>query len=152
MTTPLDEALEVAFALCKEFEGLSLRPYKCPAGIPTIGIGSTVYEDGRKVTMKDAPITEARAVALAKNLLRESYLLPVARLSPNLTDLPTAWGAIGSFAYNLGVQAYAKSALREAVEDEDWATAKVQIKRWTRANGVVLPGLVKRRAAEASYL
>lgn len=152
MSTPLDEALEVAFALCKEFEGLSLRPYKCPAGIPTIGIGATVYEDGRRVTMKDAPITEARAVALTKNLLRESYLLPVARLSPNLTDLPTAWGAIGSFAYNMGVPAYAKSTLREAVEDEDWVVAKVQIKRWTRAKGVVMPGLVRRRAAEAEYL
>ena len=152
MTTPLDDALDVAFSLCKEFEGLRLRPYKCPAGIPTIGIGATVYEDGTKVTLNDPPITEARAVELTKNLLKSSYLQPVARLSPNLTSHPSAWGAVGSFAYNLGVQAYAKSKLRDLVEDEDWVAAKVEIKRWTRANGVVLPGLVKRRAAEAAYL
>lgn len=152
MTTPLDEAVEVAFALCNEFEGLRLKPYKCPAGVPTIGIGATIYENGTKVTMKDAPISEARAVELTKNLLRESYLKPVARLSPNLTELPTTWGAIGSFAYNLGVQAYAKSTLREMIEEENWTAAKAEIKRWTRSKGAVLPGLVKRRAAEAEYL
>lgn len=152
MTSSLDEALEVAFALCKEFEGLRLKPYLCPAGKPTIGVGATVYEDGTKVTLKDAPISEKRAVELTKNLLKASYLQPVARLSPNLTTLPTTWGAIGSFAYNLGVEAYAKSKLRELIEAEDWSTAQVEIKRWTRAKGAVLPGLVKRRNAEAALI
>lgn len=54
--------------LIKAFEGLSLKPYLCPAGIPTIGYGSTFYEDGTKVTLKDKAITEARAT---KMLLHE---------------------------------------------------------------------------------
>ena len=40
------------------FEGFSPTPYLCPAGIPTIGYGSTFYEDGRKVSMSDSAITE----------------------------------------------------------------------------------------------
>lgn len=49
--------LAIATALCKLFEGLHrlgsdgmVSPYICPAGVPTIGFGSTYYEDGRRVT------------------------------------------------------------------------------------------------------
>jgi lysozyme len=42
-------------------EGCVLKPYKCSAGVPTIGIGSTYYENGERVKMTDSPITEARA-------------------------------------------------------------------------------------------
>ena len=42
--------LELAAALCRQFEGFRSKPYLCPAGIATIGYGSTYYSDGRKVT------------------------------------------------------------------------------------------------------
>ena len=48
----LEKAAAIASGLCEQFEGLRLRPYKCPAGVPTIGIGSTHYLDGRAVQMK----------------------------------------------------------------------------------------------------
>ena len=56
------------YDLIKEFEGLSLKPYKCSAGVPTIGYGSTYYENGIKVQMSDVPITGARAEILLKNV------------------------------------------------------------------------------------
>jgi len=37
--------------LLAELEGLRLKPYLCTAGVPTIGLGNTFYEDGRKVTI-----------------------------------------------------------------------------------------------------
>ena len=47
--------------LIHSFEGLSLTPYICPAGVPTIGWGNTYYPNGKKVTMKDKAITREQA-------------------------------------------------------------------------------------------
>jgi len=55
--------------LIKVFEGFRSAPYKCPAGIPTIGYGATFYPNGKKVTMADKSITEAEAVDLLKHML-----------------------------------------------------------------------------------
>ena len=54
--------------LIKQFEGFESKPYKCPAGIPTIGYGATFYPDGRKVTMNDSPINESQATDLLRNI------------------------------------------------------------------------------------
>ena len=43
--------------LIKKYEGLRLRPYICPAGVPTIGYGNTFYPNGKSVTMDDPPIS-----------------------------------------------------------------------------------------------
>jgi lysozyme len=54
-------AIEISAALCRRFEGLFLQPYLCPAGVPSIGYGTTHYADGRAVTLKDPAITKAQA-------------------------------------------------------------------------------------------
>lgn len=71
---PVDLAVQVAAALCRRFEGCYLRPYLCPAGVPTIGYGATYYDDGRRVTLADAPIPRARAEALLLWMVRTRYL------------------------------------------------------------------------------
>jgi len=58
-------------ALIKHYEGLSLKPYLCPAKVPTIGYGSTTYHDGSKVLMGDPPITEAGAEQLLRDTLQK---------------------------------------------------------------------------------
>ena len=55
---------EAGLNLIKSFEGLRLKPYKCSAGVPTIGYGNTFYENNKKVSLADAAITESRAVEL----------------------------------------------------------------------------------------
>jgi len=55
--------------MIKSFEGFRSAPYKCPAGIPTIGYGATFYPDGKKVTMADKAITEQEGTALLQNML-----------------------------------------------------------------------------------
>ena len=83
-------------------EGFRAEPYLDSAGIPTIGKGTTFYEDGRPVTLQDAPITEDRANQLLKfyvgtveEKLRNAY--------PKMQDMnPNEIDAIMSFTYNVG--------------------------------------------------
>ena len=142
------DALKVAVALCKRFEGFSSAPYTCPAGVATIGYGNTFYEDGSKVTLQDKPITQAEAELMLVRSLSTQYLPAVLKASPTLINNSNALGAILSFAYNLGVSRYRASTLRKRLDAADWQGAREEIVRWTRAGGRVLPGLVKRRAAE----
>ena len=140
--------LELAAALCRRFEGFSAKPYLCPAGIPTIGYGSTYYSDGRKVTLKDAPITEVEAHTLLMQELHHTYLPGVLRLGPGLATDERKLNAIVDFAYNLGIGRLQTSTLRRKINAQDWSGAKEQLMLWTRGGGKVLPGLLKRRQAE----
>lgn len=145
----MTEALAIAADLCRRFEGLRLRPYLCPAGVATIGIGSTRYEDGRAVALSDPPITPERAEALLTHELERRYLAGVLRACPRLAGEPRRLGAVTDWAYNLGVGAFQGSTFRRALSAGDWAWAARECQRWTRAAGRELPGLVARRAAEA---
>jgi len=145
-------ALEVAARLCIEFEGFYASPYLCPAGVPTIGYGSTYYADGRMVTLDDPPLTEPEARHLLMDTLRRVYAAGVIQASPVLIRYPQIWGAMTDFAYNLGVPRYRASTLRKRVEAEDWPATQRELMRWTRAGGRVLKGLVRRREAEAAWV
>lgn len=142
----------MAAALCRPFEGLRLQPYICPAGYPTIGYGTVWKPDGSKVTMEHPPISKETAEAWLVHELRHNYLAGVLKASPGLLARPRALGAMTDFAYNLGVARYRASTLRKRVDDGDWEDAKAQLMLWTRGAGRVLPGLVRRRAAEAALL
>ena len=67
------EALALVMRLCLQFEGLYLRPYLCPAGVPTIGVGCTSYLDGRRVTLNDPPITREHALILLRQRILRGY-------------------------------------------------------------------------------
>lgn len=146
--------LTLAEELCKRFEGFRSKPYLCPAGIPTIGYGSTYYADGRKVSMTDAPVDEPTARALLLHELLSTYAPGVIRQCPILLTLAMKendWGklnAIVDFCYNLGVGRLQTSTLRRKINAQDWDGAKEQLMLWTRGGGKVLPGLVRRRQAE----
>ena len=105
------DAVAVAAALCRRFEGLYLRPYLCPAGVPTIGYGATRYEDGRPVMLSDPPITRERAEALLQHQIRRQFLPAVRRLCPGADSLPRV-AALIDFAFNLGEGNLAASTLR----------------------------------------
>ena len=147
-----EEALEIVAGLCRTFEGCRLKPYICPAGIPTIGFGSTMYANGRLVTMADPAITLDEANTLLMVTLKRDYYAGVVKLSPGLLKYPRRLAAIVDFAYNCGVPRYRSSTLRKCIDREDWEEAKTQIMKWTRGGGKVLPGLVRRRQAEALLL
>lgn len=152
MTGSVSKAVEIAAAICRPFEGLRLRPYICPAGYPTIGYGTVYKPDGTRVTMDDPPITKETAEEWLLHELRHNYVAGVLKASPHLIAYPTILGALGDFAYNLGVSRYRASTLRRRVEAKDWEGAKAELMKWTRADGRVLPGLVRRRKAECKLL
>ena len=140
--------------LLVRFEGLFLTVYLCPAGVPTIGLGSTRYADGRRVALGDPPITAEHAYLLAVHQLRTKYLPAVLRLCPGADSFDSfdRIAALLDFTYNLGVGALAASTLRRRVNAGDWAGAQREIRRWTQGGGRTLRGLVIRRAVEAALL
>lgn len=147
-----NEAFLLAAALCRRFEGLYLKPYMCPANVPTIGFGSTAYENGVRVTLADRPITKKRAERLLRHELLKIYP-QVVRLCPTLPSLgPGPVAAILDFTYNLGSGRLQASTLRRKINAGDLAAARLELAKWVRGGGRVLPGLVKRRNAEALLL
>lgn len=133
--------------LIKQFEGFSASPYRCPAGIPTIGYGSTRYEDDTAVKMTDSSITETRAAQIMAATLGGEYEAAVNRyVTVPLTQ--NQFDALVDFCYNCGAQNLRTSTLLKLLNKGDYAGAAGQFGVWVRAEGHVLNGLVKRREAE----
>jgi lysozyme len=141
----------------KRWEGCKLSPYKCSAGVPTIGYGTTHYEDGTPVQMTDAPISQERADELLlfecnKKAYSVGRLLSgTAVLTQNQID------ALLSFTYNVGVNAFASSTILRTINESGFGPAGVGMDMFTRWNKVhdpvtgelhPVPGLTNRRLAE----
>lgn len=146
----LDDAVNQAAILCKHFEGFSAKPYICPAGYPTIGYGTVYKPDGNRVSANDPIISRQTATEWLMHELEFNYAAGVLRASPGLIEHPGAFAAMIDFAYNLGVGRYRASTLRRRIDAQDWDGAKEQLAKWIRGGGRVLPGLVRRRKAEAA--
>lgn len=147
----VNEAVTIAARLCRHFEGLHLKPYLCPKGIPTIGYGATFYEDGRRVSLTDAPITKGRAEQLLEWHLTRYFAPEVVKLCPGI-DSPQRLAALIDFTFNLGVGRLRSSTLRKRVIVANWAEAKVELAKWNKSGGVVLRGLTRRRQAEIELI
>ena len=145
----IDLAVAVATALAKRFEGLYLRPYLCPAGVPTIGYGATYYEDGTRVQLTDPPITRERAEQLLLWMVRTKYLPAVLRLCPGV-DSADRLAALIDFTFNLGAGNLRVSTLRRRVNARDYDAVPGELRKWNKAGGRELRGLVLRREAEVT--
>ena len=145
------DAVMLAAALARRFEGLYLAPYLCPAGVPTIGYGATHYLDGRGVQLTDAPISRETAERLLMAQVRTVYLPAVLRLCPG-ADSPERLAALVDFAFNLGASRLRASTLRKRVNAGAWGAVPGELRRWTMAGGRVLRGLALRREAEVALV
>ena len=129
------------FALIKHYEGCELKAYRCPANVLTIGYGVT------KGVTEDMEITQQEANEMLAGELIEytKYIddMVDVSLNQNQFDALTAW------VYNLGPTNLKESTMLKVLNEGKYDEVPEQIKRWNKANGVVLGGLVKRRAAEA---
>lgn len=132
--------------LIKQFEGFRSNPYLCPAGVPTIGYGSTVYQDGAHVKLSDNPISEGEAVIILYATLRQ-YENAVNRYV-KVTINQNQFDALVDFAYNVGIGALQSSTLLRKVNNGDFKGASLEFGKWVHAGGKVLKGLVLRREAE----
>lgn len=150
--------LDLAKELCQRFEGFVANPYKCPAGVWTIGYGSTYYPGGAKVSQYDPPVTREYAEQILMHELVHTYAPGAIRACPILFTIAVKdrdWGklnAIVDFCYNLGVGRLQTSTLRRKINAQEWEAAKEQLMLWTRGGGKVLRGLVIRRQAECALI
>ena len=128
-------------ALIKKFEGCELESYICPAGVWTIGYGTT------KNVVEAMRITENQAEELLKKDL-ETFEEEIERL----VEVPLSqcqFDSLVAWTYNLGATNLKNSTLLKVLNRAEHDEVPIQIKRWNKANGEVLKGLVRRREAEA---
>ena len=137
---------ENCYKLIKKYEGFSSKPYKCPAGIPTIGYGSTFYLNGNKVTMKDTPISEEVALSILFSVVEDFSKKVEKLLKVNVNQ--NQFDALVDFSYNLGIGNFQKSTLLKLVNNKDFIGASKEFKKWNKSNGKVLNGLTNRRKEE----
>lgn len=137
------------YDLIKRFEGYSDRPYKCPAGISTIGYGNTYYPNGTKVKITDKQITKEYANEILAHTADEFAADVLKLVKTNITV--NQLNALTSFAYNVGVANLQKSTLLKLVNinPNDAMIAKEFLK-WNKAAGKELKGLTNRRIAESA--
>lgn len=112
-------------------EGLKLKPYLDTRGVPTISMGVTFYPDGRKVTMKDKPLTKEEAKylgnATADNFAKEVDKLVKSKVNQN------QFNALVSLAYNIGITGFKNSTvLRKVNLNPNDPTIKSAFMMWTK--------------------
>ena len=127
--------------LIKKFEGCELEAYKCAAGVWTIGYGSTKgVEEGDSLTQEDAD-----------KLLRhemdeyEGYIKDMVKIDLKQNE----FDSLVSWVFNLGPANLKASTMLKVINDNKLEEVPSQMKRWNKANGKVLEGLIRRREAEA---
>ena len=133
------QASQAGIDLIKRFEGLRLKVYTCPAGVPTIGFGHTAG-----VTMDTRPITEEQAEAYLKEDLKKFERGVLSAVKVPLTQ--GQFDALVSFSFNLGISALQGSTLLKRLNAGQ--PCSDQFERWVFAGGVAMPGLRRRREAE----
>lgn len=135
------------FDLITLFEGFKKCPYKDSVGIPTIGIGTTVYPNGVRVKMTDLCIS----IEKAKYYVADHIKYIQAFLNANLQNLnQNQFDALVSFIYNIGLGGFEKSTLyRKAKVDVNDPSISTEFMKWNKAGGKVLAGLTKRRKQES---
>lgn len=134
------------FKLLGELEGIVLRPYRDSVGIPTIGIGSTYYEDGTKVKMSDKAITKERAIQLAKNVVKSFEAQVNKAILPTMVQ--NQFDAMVLLCYNIGESGFARSSVVRNFNAGNLQKAADSFLLWNKAGGKVVRGLVNRRNIE----
>lgn len=141
-----------ALALIQHFEGLYLTAYRCPSGVWTIGYGHTGLRHNDGTVHAGRRVTEAEAQKLlAHDMLYfcdgvEKLLLP--RVRAELND--NQFGALVSFAFNCGLGNLTRSTLLQRVNSRRYTECQAEFLKWTRSNGRILRGLIRRRQSEAN--
>jgi lysozyme len=143
--TPTGAALIKSFEGCHKRDGDVFKPYVCPGGVLTIGWGHTNHQ-GRAFDRSARWTQQDCNDAFDEDM--EGFASQVTALV-KVPVKPHQFDALVSFAYNCGIGNFKSSTLLRKLNAGDHAGAALEFHKWNRSNGKVLPGLVRRRAAEA---
>ena len=138
---------KAGIALIKHHEGVRNRPYKCPAGLWTVGVGHLIG-DGKSLPPEYVKVfTEEEIDGLLKSDLRR-FELGVSKMLPNVPLRQCEFDCLVSFAFNLGLGTFQRSTLRQALLRGDKKAAMESLVKYCRAGGKILKGLQTRRLDE----
>jgi lysozyme len=131
------------FALTRSFEGLRLESYQDSAGNWTIGYGHTDPEvrEGQRISELEAEVLLRKDLAAAAACVHRAVRVELTQ---------SQFDALVDFCFNAGRGAFLSSSLLRYVNRAEFESVVVQFGLWVHAGGEVLPGLVRRRAAEAA--
>jgi lysozyme len=143
--SPTGADLIKSFEGCHKSEGNVFRPYVCPGGVLTIGWGHTnhngrAFDKSARWTRQDCDAAFDEDMQGFARQVATQLKVPVKQHQ---------FDALVSFAYNVGIGNLRASTLLRKLNAGDYDGAALEFHRWNRSNGKVLPGLVRRRAAEA---
>ena len=127
--------------LIKKFEGCKLKSYKCPAGVWTIGYGHTEdVKEGDIVSPQEADKLLRADVFKFEEYVADNVMV---NLTQNQFDALVAW------TFNLGVGNLRNSTMLKKLNNADYTSVPFEMKRWNKAGGKTLDGLIRRRKAES---
>jgi lysozyme len=146
---------EKARKLLARWEGVRKEVYDDVAGLPTIGVGhlltqdelhsGTIDIDGQAVDyrrgLSDSQVLDLLAQDLVRFEKAVEELVEVS-LSQNQFD------ALISFSFNVGTSAFGKSTLLKVLNQGQYDQVPAQLRRWVKAGGKTVDGLVNRRENE----
>lgn len=144
-----DRVFEEAKRIIKQFEGLYLKAYNDPVGIPTIGYGHVIDKEKEK-DLLTRTITVEEAEALLEKDMNRIWSSMVKVLPLKLPDMHVLmWAALLSFCFNVGPGALKENTgIGKALRERRFKDAADEMLKWVYAGGKVLRGLVRRREYE----
>ena len=144
---------EQAISIIQHFEGLVLDPYICPAGIPTIGWGTTVYPNGKKVTLKDPKITKEQAREFLIDEIEKTVSILVKEVPYWNSMSNNQRAALISFAYNLGPHFMSAetgfNTIQRQLKSKQWDQLPNTLLLYRNPGTSAEAGLLRRRQDEA---
>ncbi len=128
-------------ALIKKFEGCELEAYQDSVGVWTIGYGHTKdVEEGLKITQEEAEAMLNTELEEYEGYVEHYVEVPLTQCQ---------FDALVCWTYNLGPTNLKNSTMLTVINQTRFDEVHREIKRWNKAGGEVLNGLVRRREAEA---
>ena len=128
-------------SLIKKFEGLRLRAYKCSANVLTIGYGHTGrVKETDKITLEEADSLLEKDIAKFEEYVSDNVIV---KLNQSQFDALVAW------TFNLGPGNLRESTMLKKLNNGDYESVPFEMRRWNKAGGKTLDGLIRRRQAES---
>ena len=132
---------EEGLALLKKFEGCELKAYQDSVGVWTIGYGHTKeVKEGDQINKDEAEHLLAEEMPEYEGYINDMVEVPLDQCQ---------FDALVCWVYNLGPTNFRSSTLLTVLNQERYNDVPREIKRWNKAGGEILKGLVRRREAEA---
>ncbi len=134
---------DAGLSLTKTFEGLRLQAYQDAGGVWTVGYGHTgadVLAD-HSITTLEAEVLLREDLGIAIDCVNREVMAPLEQFQ---------FDALVDFCFNAGSGNFVRSELLRKVNAKDYGAAAAQFAEWVHINQQIVPGLVRRRAAEAA--